>query len=213
MKMKSTVAAILILSALPMSARAQIAWDTPRLIGPESPGGLSVYWLRSSSLAEETDGAMATWTLPGVGGSVALRGGIGFDADDQISGFGGVDLRARLASHTAEQPLDLEWNAGIGAGGGVGDGRYVVVTLPTGISAGRSWSSGSVWLAPYVSVGLAFDLSIGDEAPEEEFTVTPAADVGLDFALDPGRRFIIRVAISLGDRQALALGLSVGGGR
>ncbi len=89
----------------------------------------------------------------------------------------------------------------------------MVVTLPMGVSAGRSWTSGAVWLAPYVSLGLALDLALGGEAPEDEFTVSPASDVGLDFALDPARRMIVRVAMSLGDRQALAVGLSFGGAR
>ena len=122
-------------------------------------------------------------------------------------------MRAPVARHTAEQPLDIEWHAGIGAGAGPQDDQYLLVTLPMGISAGRSWTSGSIWLAPYVSLGVALDLNIGDDAPDEEFTVTPAADIGFDLALDPARRFIIRVATSLGDRQALVVGLNLGGGR
>ena len=148
-----------------------------------------------------------------------LRGGAGIERDgdpdggDLISAFGGVDMRAPVARHTAEQPLDIEWHAGIGAGAGPQGDQYLLVTLPMGISAGRSWTSGSIWLAPYVSLGVALDLNIGDHAPDEEFTVTPAADIGFDLALDPARRFIIRVATSLGDRQALVVGLNLGGGR
>ncbi len=129
-----------------------------------------------------------------------------------MSAFGGLDVRASIARHSERQPLDLEWSSGIGAGSGTGDERYVLVTLPMAISAGRSWSSGSIWLAPYVALGAALDVSLGDNAPDEEFSVTPAADIGIDLALDPGRRFIIRVATSLGDRQAIAVGLNLGGG-
>ncbi len=199
--------------AAPGEAHAQVAWDSPRLIGPESPGGLALYWLRSSAVGDEVDGAVATWALPGLGGSVIVRGGVAIDAEDELSGMGGVDLRAPIARHTDGQPLDVEWHAGIGAGGWAEEGGYVVVTLPMGVSAGRSWTSGAVWLAPYVSLGLALDLALGGEAPEDEFTVSPASDVGLDFALDPARRMIVRVAMSLGDRQALAVGLSFGGAR
>ena len=154
---------------------------------------------------------MGTWAFPGTGGRIVLRGGAGVDDEDRVSAFGGVDLRAPLASHTDEQPLDLAWHAGVGAGGGAQDGQWLVISVPMGISAGRSWTSGSVWLAPYVSIGAALDVNFGDDAPEDEFRVTPAADVGLDLALDPGRNFVIRTAISLGDRQAFAIGLAVGG--
>jgi hypothetical protein len=207
----AAVAAALLSLSTP--AGAQIPWDTPRLVGPESPGGFAVYWLRSSALTVETDAAMATWALPGMGGAVIVRGGAGVDDDDDLSVFGGIDLRAPIARHTAELPLDLEWSAGLGAGSRTGDGRYLVVTLPMAVSAGRSWSSGSIWLAPYVAMGVALDLKIGEDAPDEEFEATPVADLGLDFALDPDRRFIFRTAVSLGDRQALVVGLAVGGAR
>lgn len=199
------------LLACPLAARAQVAWDTPRLLGPDSPGGLGVYWLRASSLEVETNAALGTWALPGTGGRVVLRGGAGVDEEDRVSVFGGVDVRTSLARHTSEQPLDLAWHAGVGAGGGAQDGQYLVVSVPMGISAGRSWTSGSVWLAPYASIGVALDLNFGDAAPDDEFGVAPAVDVGVDLALDSGRHFVIRTAISLGDRQAFAIGLNVGG--
>jgi hypothetical protein len=60
-----------------------------------------------------------------------------------------------------------------------------------------------------VSVGVAFDLHVGGEAPEEEFEWSPTADLGLDLALDAARRFVIRVGASLGDRHAVAVGLNV----
>jgi hypothetical protein len=211
MKKRPIAALGVVLLACPLAARAQVAWDAPRLLGPESPGGLGVYWLRASSLEVETDAAMGTWGLPGTDGRIVLRGGAGVDEEDRVSAFGGVDLRAPLARHTSEQPLDLAWHAGVGAGGGAQDGQYLVVSVPMGISAGRSWTSGSVWLAPYASVGVVLDLNFGDDAPDDEFGVTPAVDVGVDVALDPDRDFVIRTAISLGDRQAFAIGLNLGG--
>lgn len=217
MKSRFILAAAAALCVLPAAARAQIAWETPRLIGPDSPGGLGLFWLRSSTGASETDGLMGTLALPGMGGNVILRGGVGIDENgsdeggDLISAFGGIDLRAPIARHTAAQPLDIEWYAGLGASTGPEGEQYILFTLPMGVSVGRSWTSGSIWLAPYVAMGVALDLNIGDNAPEDEFEATPAADIGVDFALDPGRRFIVRVATSLGDRQALAVGLTLGG--
>lgn len=204
-------AAALALLVLPASVVAQVAWETPRFIGPESPGGLGVYWVRANTLGPEVDGGFATWTLPTTGGALRLRGGAAVDEEDDVSAFGGLDLRAPIATHTAEQPLDLVWSAGIGASSALEGGQHVVVTVPMGIGAGRSWTSGAIWLAPYVSAGLALDIHIGDDAPEDEFEVYPAVDLGLDLALDPGRNFVVRVATSLGDRQALAVGLNIGG--
>lgn len=60
--------ALLLLSSLPAAARAQVAWDTPRMIGPESPTGFGVYFLRSEALGPQMDAAMATLGLPGYGG-------------------------------------------------------------------------------------------------------------------------------------------------
>lgn len=198
-----------LLTVAPATVSAQIAWDTPRMIGPESPAGFGVYWVRSSVLGPELDGAMATFGLPGTGGAISVRGGAAENEDGELSVFGGLDLRTAVARHTDDQPLDLEWTGGIGAGAPTHSARVATITVPTVLSVGRSWSSGSVWLAPYASIGVAFDLHVGADSPEDEFEWSPTADVGLDMALDAARRFVIRVGASLGDRHALAVGLGV----
>jgi hypothetical protein len=103
------------------------------------------------------------------------------------------------------QPFDLAWTTGAG----LGAGENVLITLPMGVSGGRSWSSGSVWLAPYVSVGVALDVWLGDVEGQDEFVASPSLDLGLDLALDAGRRVVLRAATSLGDRQAIAVGAMV----
>jgi hypothetical protein len=153
---------------------------------------------------------MITFGMPGTGGAVSLRGGAAQDLDDDLAVFGGIDLRAIIATHTEDQPLDLAWVGGIGAGAPTNSERIATISLPMAVAAGRSWSSGSVWIAPYVSLGVAFDLHVGADSPEEEFDWSPTADVGLDLALDAGRRFVVRVGASLGARHAVAVGLDVG---
>ena len=207
-RLTSLLALVLLFGAMSGRADAQIAWDTPRLIGPETPGGFGAYWVRGGALPGDGDAAFATMTLPGLGTAVTLRGGVGNGAGEEPAGFGGIDLRAPIARHGPTQPLDIEWHAGVG----VGVGQYQIASLPMGVSAGRGWSSGSIWFAPYVAVGATAEYRRGEEAPDEEFVVEPTAEVGLDLAFDPGRRFIVRAATSLADRQAVSVGLLISGG-
>jgi hypothetical protein len=194
--------------AVPSPSAAQIAFDTPRLISPRGPGGLGVHWLRAETLPGDADAVLVTWAPSALPDGVRLRGGGGTGAGDDPAGFGGFDVQAPLLRGGEQLPLDLDWYTGLGAG----VGNHVLLTLPLGLSAAISWSSGSVWLSPYVSAGLAADLRLGEFEGAEEFEVLPAADVGLDLALDAARRFVLRAAASIGDRQSTAIGLVVGGG-
>jgi len=201
----------LTLAALtPMASHAQLAWDTPRMIGPESPAGLGFYWTRPEALPGDDDAFFATWSLPGTAGGVGLRGGLGKGVAGEDAYFGGVDVRAPLARHGATQPLDVEWSAGVGAS----YGEYLLVSAPLAVSAGRSWSSGSVWFAPYVTLGAAIDYRRGDSdlVPDEEFEIQTTAGVGVDLSFDSARRFVVRAATALGDRQAVAVGLAIRSG-
>jgi hypothetical protein len=146
-----------------------------------------------------------TWAFPGLPAGVTLRGGAGQGVEGEVAGFGGVDLRAPLARHTEGQPLDLAWVVGAG----LGVGRYALLSVPIGVSAGHPWSSGSVWFAPHVALGVALDLHMGGGAPDEEFQASPFAEVGADLSLDAARRLVLRAGVSLGDRQAIGVGLVI----
>lgn len=196
----------------PSLVSGQIAWDTPRMVGPDSPGGFGLFWLRSGTLPGDGDAAYARLTVPGTGGSFSLRGGFGEGVAGENSAFGGIDLRAPIARHTDTQPLDVEWTGGLGVGVGLEESGYILGSLPLAVAAGRSWSSGSVWFSPYVSVGGVLEYRYGDEAPDEEFGVDSLIGVGLDVAFDRGRNVVVSAAASLGDRQAISVGLVFGGG-
>jgi hypothetical protein len=189
---------------------AQIAWDTPRLTGPESPAGLGAYWMRSEVLTEDGDAVFGTFSLPGTGGAVTLRGGLGTGVAEENAFFGGVDLRARIATHTQTQPFDVAWSGGAG----LGIGEYFLISVPFAVSVGRSWASSAVWFAPYLSAGATVDYRLGDSdlVPEEEYEVQATAGLGADLSFDPSRRFVVRVSTALGDRQAVAVGLVISGG-
>jgi hypothetical protein len=189
---------------------AQIVWDTPRLIGPETPAGLGVYWMRAETLPLDHNAVFGSWSLPGTAGAIAVRGGIGTGVAEENAIFGGIDLRAPIARHTDAQPLDLEWSGGIG----FGFGEYLLGSVPVAVSAGRSWASGSVWFAPYVTVGATvdyrYDYDESDFMPDEEFEIQATAGLGVDVAFDAARRFVFRAAAALGERQAVAVGLLIG---
>lgn len=198
----------LLVAALAVAATpgaAQLAWDTPRLSGPDRPQGMGVYWLKAGTLPGDGDALLVTWSPPGLGDRITLRGGAGTGVAGVSSGFAGVDWRAPISRHALGHPLDLSW----AIGGGVGIGDHVMLSAPIGVSAGRSWFSGPMWLAPYASLGLAVDVRVGDYGAAERWSVSPAADVGLDFSMGTARRFVARAAISLGDRQSFVLGGTV----
>jgi hypothetical protein len=204
--MRRTLTLAILLAAVPGGLSAQLAPDTPRLMSPNGPGGLAVLWVQPDALPGDKKAIVATWTPPGSPG-LRLRGGIGIGAEDDEAFLAAIDLQTSIARR-GTFPFDLDWQAGAG----VGFGNHLLLTVPVGVTAGTSWSSGSVWMGPYVSVGLAADLHLGDDFEGDEFDVGPALDIGLDLALDDARHAVIRAAASLGDRQTLAVGLAIGGG-
>ena len=194
---------------MPSAAEAQIAPETPRLLSPHGSGGFGVHWLRAETLPGDDEAVLVTWAFPGLPDGVRLRGGFGTGAGEEHAGLGGIDIQAPLMRGGSDVPFDLDWQGGLG----VSVGAYTLVTLPVGLTGSVSWSSGSVWFAPYLAAGLAADLRLGEEAPGDEFEVSPALDVGVDVSFDSARRVILRAAAAVGDRQALSVGLAVGAGR
>lgn len=194
---------------VPAAVGAQLAPDTPRLLSPHGSGGLGIHLLRPETLAGDGDALLATWAMPGLPDGLRFRGGAGRGALGTTAVFGGVDFQSPLLRATRDLPFDLDWQTG--AGVSVGD--YILLTVPVGLTGGVSWTSGAVWFAPYLTAGIAADLRIGDTAPDREFDVSPSLDIGLDLSLDIERRFVLRTAASLGDRQAVSLGLAFGLGR
>lgn len=198
-----------ILLTCPTLAAAQIAPDSPRLVSPHGSGGLGAHWVRAETLPRDDAALLVTWAVPGLPDGMRLRGGAGQGAGGADAVFGGIDFQRPLLRGTTPRPFDLDWQGGIGMS--VGD--YTLVTLPVGLTGGVSWTSGTVWMSPYVTAGLAADMRLGDLAPEREFEVNTSLDVGLDLAFDLERKIVFRAAAALGDRQAVSLGLAFGVGK
>jgi len=209
-RITSSLLTAVLTAAIAAPLHAQIAWDAPRMTGPESPGGIGAYYMRAEVLPGDDDAVFGTFSLPGSDGAITLRGGLGTGVDEENAFFGGVDLRAPIAMHTTTQPFDVACSDGAG----LGFGEYFLISVPFAVSVGRSWASSSVWFAPYVSAGATIDYRLGDEdeVPEEEYEIQATAGIGVDIAFDPARRFVVRAAAALGERQAVAVGLVISGG-
>ncbi|MDH5234087.1 MAG: hypothetical protein OEW77_03945 [Gemmatimonadota bacterium] len=188
---------------------AQVAPDAPRLISPRGSGGLGVHWVRSDALPGAGPAVLVTWATPGLPDGVRFRGGVGQGAATTNAFFGGLDLQAPLRRAPAAGGVDVDWQSGFG----VSIGEYTLLTLPVGLTGGVSWTSGSLWLAPYVTGGVAADMRLGGGAPAREFVVATVIDVGLDLSLDEDREFVLRLAAGLGDRRAVSFGLAYRMGR
>ena len=188
---------------LSMPLAGQFLPDSPRLTGVLEEPGFGVYYLRPSALPGDDVGAMVTWKPSSLPDPVRLRFGGGIGAGDTGAGFAGLDVRVPL--QPARGSVRLAWTAGIGGS----YGEWGIVSLPVGLVAGVVWSEGAVTLSPWAGVGVGFDYQFGDTAPDEEFEVRPAADLGLDLSFDRARRATVRVGLSLGDRNALAAGIAV----
>jgi hypothetical protein len=196
------VAAVALATAVP--AGAQILPDSPRMTGVLDEPSLGVYYLRPSALPGDDVGVLATWQPTFLPETVRFRFGGGTGAADQTAGLGGIDVRIPLRNDSDR--LQLAWTTGIGAS----FGEWGIASLPIGLTVGAVYSEGAVTLAPWAGVGVGFDLQFGDEAPDEDFEVRPAVDFGLDLSFDRARRIRLRTGVSVGDRNALAVGLAIG---
>jgi len=198
-------ATLLVLLMIGSPAAGQVLPDSPRLSGVLEEPTFGAYLLQPSALPGDGRGGLITWAPAALPASARLRFGAAErdDADGGVSGFGGIDVRIPLRPDET-RGVQLAWTTGIGGS----YGEWGVISLPIGMVAGAVWSEGAVTLAPWVGVGVGFDYQFGDEAPDNDFEVRPAADVGLDLAFDRSRRVLLRVGLSLGDRSALAAGLA-----
>lgn len=192
---------VALLAVLTTPASSQILWDSPPLISPAVPGGISLFMLNPAG--------------GDLGGLVTVRHsagpvGLGYraavaqeDTSGDLSYSVGLDVSGYLARAVEGSEIDVIW----WGGGGVGVGSETVVTAPLGIILGWSGSGGDVTLSPYVGGHVVFDISTQDA---ESVGFAGVLDLGLDIVLSSG--WMVRAGASLGDREALALGVRIPGG-
>lgn len=188
-----------LLFTLAPGAGAQVAWDAPLLVGPGSPAGLGIHL--TDPAPGSGIGAMATWRTSPAPGGLGLRGGVAEDAGDDLAAFGGLDVSGYLIRADQEVPLDILWVAG--AGIGVGD--YALVSFPLGVSLGRTFREDGVGFTPYVTPRLVLDGSLGRDVPDDDLDLDFAVDLGADIDFDTA--WTIRFGATIGDREALSIGM------
>jgi len=179
-------------------AAAQTAWDAPALVSPVSPAGVSLFIL--SPAGGEIGGLV---TFRHEAGPVGLGYRLSISDEDGTDGIafaGGVDVSGFLARGVEDAPIDVMWWSGVGLG--VGDNT--VVSVPIGALVGWSGQGGDVILSPYGGGHLTLDISNGDG---DNVRFGGSFDLGLDLVLSSG--WMIRFGGSLGDRDALALGVKL----
>ena len=202
---RGAFALTLVLLAAPL--HAQVPWESPQLLSPASPAGLSVFYVDYGLRPNDGTGLLMlyrTQNAPaGFGVRVASTIPDGDDGD-RLRVSGGVDVAVPMLQHSATFPLDVIWTSGLGAS----YGHYASVALPVGFAAGRALSGEHIWFNPWLSTRVVFETYIGGGRPDEHFGTALASDIGIDLAFDEHRRVMLRTALSLGDRRAIVIGLS-----
>ena len=196
------------LALFPVATGAQLAPETPRLVSPYSSGGLGVHWLRAHTLPFDDQAVLVTWAMPGLPDGVRLRGGAGRGAHGGNAFLGGLDVQRAAWRGDETFEFRLDWQGGVGAS--VGD--FAVVTVPAGITGGVLLGEGAITFAPYLAAGAVAELRVGERAPPRRFEIGPSLDAGVDVGFDRERHVVLRLAASLGDRQAVTMGFALGVG-
>ena len=187
------------LLATPLSG--QVAFDGPPLIGPSSPNGFAIFLTNPEP--GDGIGALATWRHSRGSIDVGYRASVGEGAGSGLALGGGVDVSGVLSHGLEDADIDVLWWTGVGAG--MGDD--VIVSVPLGIVAGWTGEGDSAVFSPYVGAHIALDFTSFDG---EEVALDVSLDVGMDLELTSA--WIVRFGLSLGGRDALALGMSVPSG-
>lgn len=198
--MLRTLAVATLIAVSPVMAAAQILWDAPPLVSHVAPSGLSLFLV--SPQGGDLGGLV---TFRHEAGPVGL--GYRFAISDEGNGSsdvafaGGVDISGFLARAVEGSEIDVMW----WSGAGIGVGQESVVSIPVGALIGWSGQGGDVILSPYGGGHITLDVSTVDQ---DNVRLGGSFDLGLDVVLSSG--WLVRFGGSIGDRDALALGVKIG---
>lgn len=191
------VVALLFASAGSLSAQA---WDGPSFFSPRPGEDIGIYLIDADG-ADDL-GVAGIWRQEGnlnLGVRLGLLDGDRFSVGAEFYGpIGGV-----------QAPLLLSWVVGVG---GTFNGADWI-RVPAGLSIGASFDAGTLSIMPYVHPRIAFDYisfdtPAGDDSDSElNFDLDLGADIGL------GPRFVLRFGATVGDWDAIGVGVAYRLGR
>lgn len=179
------------------------------MLAPHAPRGVGVTAASYAAAPGDGWGVVLSWRAAAAPTGLGFRMVAGEGRGDRYALGAGVEASAWIARVSESFPVDLIWTSGIGGS----YGSSAQVALPIGLSAGRSFGQEGVWFNPYAATRVIVEGRFGGRAPESELDLQLATEVGANVSFDRNRRFILRMAASIGDRSALALGAQLGGGR
>jgi hypothetical protein len=195
MRTRAALIAAFAVFAMAGPARAQVAWDSPILLPPMPTAGTGIYLMEADGAGL---GVLGTWRGgPGLG----FRLGIAEGRRDGVAVLGGADMVLPISRAGPGFPLDLSWFVGVGAG----FDDWVLLSVPLGLSLGRTFVGDGVRFTPYVAPRVALDAQFGRDAPGDDVGLGLAVDLGFDLGFQPG--WAIHFGASMGDRGGMAVGV------
>jgi hypothetical protein len=186
----------------PAAVSGQVAWDSPLLLPPRPQPGAGIFL---ADMAGGGLGVIGMWRS--AAWNYGVRLGLAEDRDDDVSVFGGLDYTGRVNRATNDFPIDIDWV--FGAGLAIGDA--VLVSLPLGLTGAHTFVGDGARFTPYFTPRVVLDAWFGDDGRDSNLRLDFAFDLGLDLRLTGGGGPLggttIRFGATLGDREAIALGL------
>lgn len=197
MKIRVIGLTLFCLLGLAADGRAQVVWDSPILIPPRAQAGTGIYLIDTHRGGL---GLLGTWR--GMASGTGLRLGVSEGAGDNIAVFDGADFVRPPMTVSPDFPLDISGFAGIGAG----YSEWLVVSVPLGITIGRTFGAPDVRFTPYLAPKVIADVHLG-RGPDDDndLDLNLDVDLGFDVQFQPG--WTIRLGAGLGNRSGLAIGL------
>lgn len=206
---RSALAAYALVCTAGSAARAQVPWESPKLLAPATLAGVSLMYVDYGLRPNDGTGLLFTYRHADAPRGFGLRLAGTLPRENDIRLSGGVDVAVPMFEHSPTFPLDVVWTSGLGAA----FGDYYSIGLPVGVSASRVMEGDNIWFQPYTSARVVLEGYFGEDRPDESFGLALAADVGMDVSLHRSRVIIVRTAASLGDRRAISIGLQLSPGR